>query len=564
MKRLKQILSLILILLMLCPLLPAASAEDALAAKYEGKSWDELVQEILDRYGARADSVTLGYYNTVTGEEQYWDADKYMVSGSMYKVPLNMVYLDKIAAGEMDMDSSVGGIAYRTLLEDTIVHSSNDYAKTLWSVLGNGVYRQYRRIIAPIMGEDADTVDAKFYENNFFTARQMMTCLKTLYDGKDDRYAALVDAMQRAEPDEYFKRRERDYGIAHKYGFLDDPGHFYMTDCAIAFTDDPILFVMFTDNTAKAYEVMADFAVVMCEYTQYHTALRKQEEAERAAEAERRAQETREALEREQAAEAASHAGVTGHAVELAQVVTEDGRDRSALYAGGGVLAVLLISLVALLIWAGRRRRRVWPQVLLLLLATLAALLCIFLPFLQQPKENPQTVVTAFFDCLAREDYEAAYTLLADGADLGLQEEPQGANARAVAQALRMSYSAELFGECRVGRQRAHQLVEMRFLDVTAMEPELQSAAQSWLVEYAEGRTAGELYDENGEYLPEVQAMARTAAVEAVLKHVDDYITTTGFQLELIAQNGRWRIIPGTNLLRALLGGVAIAAEGEA
>ena len=536
MKRLKQILSLILMLLVLGSLLPAASAQDSLASKYEGKSWEDLVQEILDRYGARADSVTLGYYNTVTGEEQYWDADKYMVSGSMYKVPLNMVYLDKIAAGEMDMDTSVGGIAYRTLLEDTIVYSSNDYAKTLWSVLGNGVYRQYRRIIAPIMGEDADTVDAKFYENNFFTARQMMTCLKTLYDGKDDRYAALVGAMQRAEPDEYFKRRERDYGIAHKYGFLDDPGHFYMTDCAIAFTDDPILFVMFTDNTAKAYEVMADFAVVMCEYTQYHTALRKQEEAERAAEAERRAQETREALEREQA----------------------------ALYAGGGVLAVLLISLVALLIWAGRRRRRVWPQVLLLLLATLAALLCIFLPFLQQPKENPQTVVTAFFDCLAREDYEAAYTLLADGADLGLQEEPQGANARAVAQALRMSYSAELFGECRVGRQRAHQLVEMRFLDVTAMEPELQSAAQSWLVEYAEGRTAGELYDENGEYLPEVQAMARTAAVEAVLKHVDDYITTTGFQLELIAQNGRWRIIPGTNLLRALLGGVAIAAEGEA
>ena len=250
--------------------------------------------------------------------------------------------------------------------------------------------------------------------------------------------------------------------------------------------------------------------------------------------------------------------------MELAQVVTEDGRDRSALYAGGAVLAVLLISLVALLIWGGRRRRRVWLQAVLALLAALAALAVIFLPFLQQPKEDPQMVVSAFFDCLAREDYEAAYTLLADGAVLGLEEEPAGANARAVAQALRRSYSAELFGDCRIGRQRAHQLVEMRFLDVTAMEPELQSAAQSWLVEYSEGRTAGELYDENGEYLPEVQAQARAAAVETVLQHADDYITTTGFQLELIAQDGHWRIIPGANLLRALLGGVAIAAGGEA
>ena len=278
--------------------------------RFDDKSWEQVVEEFLQSWGADPDSVGLGYYNTVTGEEQYWNGDKYMVSGSMYKVPLNMAFAAKVASGEMDWDTTIGAFSYERLLEGSIVHSDNEYAKILWYHLGNGRYRTYRQIIAPLMGEDPDTVDAKYYENNFFTPRQMIFCLRELYENQEN-YPRIIETMQRAEPTEYFKRRERRFNIAHKYGFLQETYHLYMNDCGIAFTDDPIVFVMFTDNVAHAYDVMTEFCTLMCDYAQYRHVLRLEEEA---AEAERQRQEAERLEAERRAAEeaAAQQAGEQG------------------------------------------------------------------------------------------------------------------------------------------------------------------------------------------------------------------------------------------------------------
>ncbi|MBO5556533.1 MAG: hypothetical protein J5927_05060, partial [Oscillospiraceae bacterium] len=269
MKRIRVILSALLALCLMLCLVPGARA-DGDDDKFKDKSWDELVSELLAKYTVSSDSIALGYYNTVTGEEHYLNGDKYMVSGSMYKVPLNMVFAEKVANGEMDWDYKFGSYTLEECMEATIIHSDNDLARTLWEVLGNSVYRNYRRVIAPYMGEDPDTVDAKFYENNFFTSRQMIYCLKLLYD-HPERFPRIVETMQKAEPNNYFKLREHRFNIAHKYGFLLTEWHLYLDDCGIAFTDDPILLVLFTDNVGKAYDVMTDYCTLMCDYTQYHT-----------------------------------------------------------------------------------------------------------------------------------------------------------------------------------------------------------------------------------------------------------------------------------------------------
>ena len=275
MRQIKRLLCLLLAFGALLSLFPAALAEEPEEDRFAGKTWDELVAELLSQWHAEPENVALGYYNTVTGEEHYLNPDEYRITASMYKVPLNMVFLDRLSSGEMDWDTNVAGYPYETVLEQTIVHSNNDIARSMvkWE-LGNGNWQEGRRALAAYHGLDPATVDWKFRENNYSTPRQMIYCLRLLYENPD-RFPRLVEAMQRAEPTEYFKRREQRFDIAHKYGFLQtDDGHLYINDCGIAFTDDPILLVAFTDNCLKAYDILTEYCTLMCDYTQYHRAQR--------------------------------------------------------------------------------------------------------------------------------------------------------------------------------------------------------------------------------------------------------------------------------------------------
>ena len=81
----------------LCPAALAAPVED------DG-SWDTIIADFLDKYEDRnkSCSITLGYRNLVTGEEHFYKGGEYMVTCSMYKVPLNMYFTEKVYNGEMD------------------------------------------------------------------------------------------------------------------------------------------------------------------------------------------------------------------------------------------------------------------------------------------------------------------------------------------------------------------------------------------------------------------------------------------------------------------------------
>ena len=283
MKLLKTLISAALILCVLLSPAPAALAKDG-DPRFDGKTWEEVVEDFNARLGIGERNAAYGYRNTVTGEEHFFNADQYMVSASMYKVPLNMIVAEKVYEGDISFDTLIGGLSYRQLQEGSIIHSDNDFARVLWMYVGSGVYRSYRRVIAPLMGEDADTVDPQFYVNNYFTPRQMIHCLNELYTNAE-RYPGVIECMKQAEPTEYFRRSENRYEIAHKYGFWED-ATLHMNDCAIVYTDEPILIVCFTDGLHNAYQVLAEFCTLMCDYAQYELAHRKPAEgaAERALE----------------------------------------------------------------------------------------------------------------------------------------------------------------------------------------------------------------------------------------------------------------------------------------
>ncbi len=610
MRQIKCLLCLLLALCVLLPGLPAALAEapetpaegDSGPApeteenilddeRFAGKTWDEVMEEFLQSWGTNAKNVAVGYYNTVTGEEHYLNADQYMVSASMYKVPLNMVFLDRLSRGEMDWDTNVSGYPYEIVLEKTIVNSNNEMAQNMvrWE-LGKGKWQEGRRVMSAYCGLEPETADWKFLENNYSTPRQMIYCLRLLYENPD-RFPRLVETMQRAEPEGYFKMREQRFNIAHKYGYLTTEYHLYMNDCGICFTDEPILIVLFTDNVTKAYDVLTEFCTLMCDYAQYHHALRLQEEAaeaerrrqEEEAEAERRRQEEEaRAGEAEQPAwtapvpageDASSGGGQSVGSGSEGQIGAQElpreepaGLPAGVLIAGGLSLLAGLAAMVILAAQGKKYRLRSRGPVLLALALSLLCLGRIAWPAWQQirdkPSGDPRETVLRFFDAVMRQDYEAACACLDGVESLGLEHVPARAADQAVYAALRGQFSAELYGACSVDGTTAHQQVNCRYLDLEKLESEARNLALVNISRYASTHPVGELYNENGNYRPELLRDAWDQAILELLQNPENYRSSGGVQLELHWHDGQWRIVPNEKLLRLLCGGVELTERG--
>lgn len=266
--------ALCLLLVLLCAV-PAHAADDD--DRFQGKTWDEVVEVFLSERGIDPEKVALGYRNTVTGEEHFLNGDIYHMAASMQKVPLNMVYTERVRSGEMTLNERIDGYPYAKALELTIVNSDNDLAYRLWMKLGG--FREYRSMIVPYMTDDPDSLDPIFFRDNYFTARQMIHCLNLLQT-ESERFPGLIGMMRLAEPKNYFNYHEQSYEIAHKYGYLKVLTTQYINDCAIVYTDEPIVIVMFTLSLPKPYDALADYCSLMADYAQYHTELRRVEEAQ--------------------------------------------------------------------------------------------------------------------------------------------------------------------------------------------------------------------------------------------------------------------------------------------
>lgn len=554
MKRIRQFLCAAAVFALLLTLLPSARAmyDDE---TFAGKSWEEVVQGLMDEYGVKPDSVAMGYCNTVTGETHYHRGDAYMVAASMYKVPINMVFTERVAKGELDWDTKISGLTYSTLLEWTIINSDNDAAEKLWNKLGG--YQKYRKAICPYMGVDAATVDKMFWKNNYFTAEQMIYCL-TLLQENPERFPRLEETMKRAEPNRWFNAHAQEYEIAHKFGYFSEPGHLYINDCAICYTDDPICIVLFTDSVgARATSFMADFCSLMCDYTQYHTAERRAEEAKAAEEAAIAALNAASEQQAPVSAPAVSllpQDGEQGQLVDVGQIAPSM---RQLVLCGLIVLAAVL-ALISALVTAHRGKiKGVWA-VLTVLLTAAALGLSVMAPTISElvnkPEGDPREAVTGFFDALMDEDYDAAYRWLDGYSTLGLENEPENEVSREVFDALRRSYSYKLHGDCTMDKKKATQQVLLQHLDLNALQADLKQATEDALNRKVQLLPRSELYGEDGNYLPEVTSAAYAEAVESLLARAGDYTTVTGLELELVYTADGWRLVMSPALSAALCG----------
>ena len=276
--KIQKIWAFFLALIMLAAALAlSVSAEDT---RFDGKSWEEITEDFLAERGVNTDRITIGYENLVSGESGYFQGDQYMVACSVYKVPLNMVLSERVYNGEMDFDTLIEGIPYSYIEEHSIVHSSNEMAEAAQRAFKD--YADYRAALCPLLGEDAEAMDYNFFHRNVFTARQIIHCLKMLYEDPE-RYPRVLDYMLVSNPaDTLIASLRTELDVAHKYGFLEYEDHTYFNDVGIVYTEEPFALAVFTADLGATARIIADYTALMRDYTDYRTVKRAEEEAEAA------------------------------------------------------------------------------------------------------------------------------------------------------------------------------------------------------------------------------------------------------------------------------------------
>lgn len=158
------------------------------------------------------------------------------IAASIYKLPLAMLYYDKVNEGEYTLDSTFTYSGYMhedagvissdygigsqvplsDLLNDLIIYSDNDAGHILYENENLGGWKEYKEA----MTKYTDSISENYYTmDNVTTANTMNDVVTYLYDHKED-YKGLIKNMEEAEPGEYLDR-DTQLSMPQKYGMYD-------------------------------------------------------------------------------------------------------------------------------------------------------------------------------------------------------------------------------------------------------------------------------------------------------------------------------------------------------
>ena len=251
----RRAIALLLILLSL-PALPVCAEEEKREGSLESQ-WEALIAETVPPYA----TVALGYKNTVTGEEHYYNGDQYIVGASFYKVPLNMIYAERVYRGEMSFDDTFSGRTYRDIQSASLTYSSNPPAEALLGDMGG--YIPMREAMAEYMGQDPTDRDY-LSRTNRFSAREMVHCMDLL-QRESERFPGVLDCLLLSAPGKFLKFNDPPYEIAQKYGNLNEGGVF-LHAAGIIYAEEPVAVCVMTWGRTYSNALFSGFVDIVTDY----------------------------------------------------------------------------------------------------------------------------------------------------------------------------------------------------------------------------------------------------------------------------------------------------------
>ena len=273
----QTVLSLLLTVLLLLSCVPAAFAdEDSAAADavedsglIDAAELNGWIEEYVAQNGLNGNYqvFSVGFCYTGTGDFWFYNADQWMYSASLYKVPVSMLVAEKEAAGELTQDSMITNqYASGTLarLESTaLTYSNNDSGHALVEYMGGSYAGKCADQTIRLSGlpESYFTSD-DFHNLSYYTARYMTHVMKTLFDGGEEAYPHVIEYLLDAQPDDYYNSDtglKGSYAIAQKYGaFTEQNGNNNNHCAAIIYTPTPIIVVVMTKNVGDYQRRIAE------------------------------------------------------------------------------------------------------------------------------------------------------------------------------------------------------------------------------------------------------------------------------------------------------------------
>ena len=504
-----------------------------------GEDWDTVARRVLAEYNVSPESIHAGYRNLVTGEEHYINGDDYAVAASMFKVPLCMLAAEERQKGNIDWSVYEQYFTFESVLDDILIDSSNERAYFLCDNFLGG-YNEFRLKSAPYMGVEPGSERIELTLYNMYTAREFVNCLSLLCN-EPERFPGIIETMQKAMIDRFFKLNEPRFRIAHKPGWIAED--LILNDCAICYTTQPTVLVLFSQGGSTSEEFLSAWCTAMCEYT------------------EKLANRPSPTPEPTPAPTPVPAAAV--QTPEPAPAAAAAAPDRIAfpmIVPVAAVCAFLVIGLILIIVLCVRYRARFVGLFLALVLSGLAMMMAVAGVYegtvYARPSGDPSQSVVRFFDAVCSGNYPAAYSELRDYSDLGLADMPASPAGQRIYNALHESYAYTLTGECRTDKLNAAQPVRMRYLDLPRLEEAVARETQRQAEAIVQSRPISEVYDENRRYRPEIADEAYLAALDVVLRDAPAYYSEAEFELSLAYTDSRWQILASPALLRALAGGI--------
>ena len=233
----------------------------------------EEVKSIIDKYREKQnlteDNFAFFYYNPHNLKYYFYNENTFFTAASTIKVPLAMIYYDKINNGDLSLDSELQykswqyeagtgktastynpgeNIKLSFLSEQMIVNSDNTATNILKEGLGGE--KAYRILIKQYTKRD---LPDEFNDDNVTSAGYSYDVIKRLYENQD-KYADLINYMKQSSGGGYLKKNIETVEIAHKYGSYEGNVH----DYGICYTDNEYLIGVFTKDINGAEDLIAD------------------------------------------------------------------------------------------------------------------------------------------------------------------------------------------------------------------------------------------------------------------------------------------------------------------
>ena len=225
---------------------------------------EEVVAAYMESRGLHDGNFSMSYYNTVTGESFAFNDKSFMVAASTYKLPLNMYYYELEQAGELAPDAYISraGMSLSDCHRLSLVWSDNDVS--IGMLYNLGTFRQYKDCMKKYFTMPEEEIDYSYYVDNRYCTNMMMDALKYLYENREN-FDEMLEYMQEAQPEQWFRTYVTDIPVAHKYGYFEGA----INDTGIFYTEEPFLLAVYTQDTAET--VVGEVAALMTAYNISHT-----------------------------------------------------------------------------------------------------------------------------------------------------------------------------------------------------------------------------------------------------------------------------------------------------